>query len=60
MPVEKEYELDTEDGKRTLAEGTTGARKLLAYNIMFGPEYTLGACPDYASSPTGSTARSST
>jgi predicted dithiol-disulfide oxidoreductase (DUF899 family) len=35
VPVEKEYEFDTEDGKKTL----------LAYNIMFGPDYEVGACP---------------
>jgi predicted dithiol-disulfide oxidoreductase (DUF899 family) len=45
VPVEKEYELDTEDGKRTLAELFDGRSQLLAYNIMFGPDYTLGACP---------------
>src|SRR5690349_10398220 len=45
VPVEKEYEFDTEDGKRTLAELFDGRSQLLAYNIMFGPDYTLGACP---------------
>ena len=45
VPVEKEYELDTEDGKKTLAELFDGRTQLLAYNVMFGPEYTLGACP---------------
>ena len=45
MPVEKEYELDTEDGKKTLAELFDGRSQLLAYNVMFGPDYTLGACP---------------
>ena len=44
-PVEKEYEFDTEDGKKTLAELFDGRSQLLAYNIMFGPDYTLGACP---------------
>src|SRR5207302_10579909 len=43
--VEKEYELDTEDGKKTLAELFDGRSQLLAYNVMFGPDYTLGACP---------------
>src|SRR2546428_12923590 len=43
--VEKEYEFDTEDGKKTLAELFDGSSQLLAYNIMFGPDYTLGACP---------------
>src|SRR6266511_1062488 len=45
VPVEKEYELDTEDGSKTLAELFDGRSQLLAYNIMFGPDYTLGACP---------------
>src|SRR6266567_5015319 len=43
--VDKEYELDAGDGKTTLAELFDGRSQLLAYNIMFGPDYTLGACP---------------
>src|SRR6266513_5927176 len=43
--VEKEYEFDTEDGKKTLGELFDGRSQLLAYNIMFGPDYELGACP---------------
>ena len=43
--VEKEYEFGTEDGVKTLAELFDGRSQLLAYNIMFGPAYTLGACP---------------
>jgi predicted dithiol-disulfide oxidoreductase (DUF899 family) len=45
VPVEKEYELDTAEGKKTLAELFDGRSQLLAYNIMFGPDYTKGACP---------------
>ena len=45
VPVEKDYEFDTEDGKKTLAELFDGRSQLLAYNIMYGPDYTLGACP---------------
>src|SRR5260370_23002078 len=45
VPVEKEYELDTEDVKKTLAELFDGRSQLLAYNIMFGPDYTIGDCP---------------
>ena len=45
VPVEKEYEFDTEEGKKTLAELFAGRSQLLAYNIMFGPDYRLGACP---------------
>jgi predicted dithiol-disulfide oxidoreductase (DUF899 family) len=43
--IEKEYEFDTEDGKKTLAELFDGRSQLLAYNIMYGPDYELGACP---------------
>jgi predicted dithiol-disulfide oxidoreductase (DUF899 family) len=45
VPVEKEYEFDTEDGKKTLAELFEGRSQLLAYNIMYGPDYEVGACP---------------
>jgi len=45
VPVEKEYEFDTEDGKRSLADLFDGRSQLLAYNVMFGPDYTNGACP---------------
>ena len=45
VPVEKEYEFDTEDGKKTLSELFEGRSQLLAYNIMYGPDYELGACP---------------
>jgi predicted dithiol-disulfide oxidoreductase (DUF899 family) len=47
-------------GKKTLAELFDGRSQLLAYNIMFGPDYTLGACPAAPAWATGSTARSST
>jgi predicted dithiol-disulfide oxidoreductase (DUF899 family) len=45
VAVDKEYRFDTEDGKKTLAELFDGRSQLLAYNIMFGPDYELGACP---------------
>src|SRR5258707_9133976 len=45
VPVESEYVFDTEDGKKTLAELFEGRSQLLAYNIMYGPDYELGACP---------------
>ena len=45
VPVEKEYRFDTEDGQRTLDELFDGRSQLLAYNIMFGPDYENGACP---------------
>jgi predicted dithiol-disulfide oxidoreductase (DUF899 family) len=45
VPVEKEYVFDTQEGKKTLAELFEGRSQLLAYNIMFGPDYENGACP---------------
>ncbi|MGO9905480.1 MAG: DUF899 family protein [Solirubrobacteraceae bacterium] len=45
VPVEKDYVFDTQEGKKTLDELFEGRSQLLAYNIMFGPDYTLGACP---------------
>jgi predicted dithiol-disulfide oxidoreductase (DUF899 family) len=45
VPVEKEYVFDTAEGKKTLAELFDGRSQLLAYNVMFGPDYELGACP---------------
>jgi predicted dithiol-disulfide oxidoreductase (DUF899 family) len=49
VPVEKEYEFQTEEGVKTLVELFDGRSQLLAYNIMFGPDYTLGACPGCSS-----------
>ena len=43
--VEKEYEFDTEDGRKSLAELFDGRSQILAYNIMYGPDYEVGACP---------------
>src|SRR6266513_5623611 len=45
VPVEKEYAFDTEDGKKQLAELFEGRSQRLAYNIMFGPDFEIGACP---------------
>ena len=45
VAVEKEYTFDTDEGKKTLAELFDGRSQLLAYNIMFGPDYSVGACP---------------
>lgn len=42
--IEKEYEFETEGGKRTLAELFEGRPQLVVYNFMFGPEYEAG-CP---------------
>ncbi len=49
VPVEKEYVFDTEGGRKTLAELFDGRSQLLAYNIMYGPDYQLGACPGCSS-----------
>ena len=59
VPVEKEYEFDTEDGKKTLAELFDGRSQLLAYNIMFGPDYSSAPAPAARAWATSSTARSS-
>jgi predicted dithiol-disulfide oxidoreductase (DUF899 family) len=48
VPVEKEYAFGTEDGKKQLAELFEGRSQLLAYNIMFGPDFAIGACPGCA------------
>src|SRR3954452_12671781 len=45
VPVEKDYVFDTQEGEKTLNELFDGRSQLLAYNIMYGPDYTLGACP---------------
>jgi len=34
-----------ESGKKTLADLFESRSQLLAYNIMFGPDYENGACP---------------
>src|ERR1700681_595043 len=49
VAVEKDYAFDTETGKKTLAELFDGRSQLLAYNIMFGPDYERGACPGCSS-----------
>jgi predicted dithiol-disulfide oxidoreductase (DUF899 family) len=45
VPVAKEYEFDTDHGKKALAELFDTRSQLLAYNIMYGPDYEVGACP---------------
>ncbi len=44
VPVDKEYRFDTDEGPKTLAELFDGRSQLLAYHVMFGPDYS-GACP---------------
>jgi len=43
--VEKEYRFDTDGGEKALDDLFEGRSQLLAYNIMFGPDYSRGACP---------------
>src|SRR4051812_45983491 len=45
VPVEKEYEFDTEEGKKTLGGLFAGRSPPLSYNTMLGPDYDLGSCP---------------
>src|SRR5262245_36307915 len=45
VPVETRYEFDTAEGKKSLGELFDGRSQLLAYNIMFGPDFEVGACP---------------
>ena len=45
VAVEKEYVFATEEGPKSLADLFDGRSQLLAYNIMFGPDYSVGACP---------------
>jgi predicted dithiol-disulfide oxidoreductase (DUF899 family) len=45
VPVEKQYSFETEDGRKTLEELFEGRSQLLAYNVMYGPDYEVGACP---------------
>ncbi|HEV2771441.1 MAG TPA: DUF899 domain-containing protein [Thermoleophilaceae bacterium] len=39
VAVEKEYQFETEEGPRTLAELFDGRSQLLVYHFMFGPSY---------------------
>jgi predicted dithiol-disulfide oxidoreductase (DUF899 family) len=48
IAIEKEYRLDADDGKRTLAELFDGRSQLLIYHFMFGPTYEAG-CPTCSS-----------
>src|SRR3984885_12233892 len=44
VAIAKEYQFDTDDGTRTLAELFDGRSQLLIYHFMFGPSYVAG-CP---------------
>jgi predicted dithiol-disulfide oxidoreductase (DUF899 family) len=42
--VDKEYQLQTDEGSASLADLFRGRSQLLVYHFMFGPDYTAG-CP---------------
>ena len=44
VPVEKDYEFDTEKGTRSLGELFDGRSQLIVYHFMFGPSWDAG-CP---------------
>lgn len=44
VQVDKEYRFETDEGTKTLADLFDGRSQLLAYHIMFGPDWTA-ACP---------------
>jgi predicted dithiol-disulfide oxidoreductase (DUF899 family) len=44
VPVEEEYEFETEEGTKPLAELFDGSSQLMIYHFMFGPPYEAG-CP---------------
>jgi predicted dithiol-disulfide oxidoreductase (DUF899 family) len=48
VPVEKEYELETAAGTKSLADLFDGRSQLLIYHFMFGPSYEAG-CPTCSS-----------
>jgi predicted dithiol-disulfide oxidoreductase (DUF899 family) len=52
VAIEKDYEFDAEDGRRTLAELFDGRSQLLVYHFMFGPTYEAG-CPTCSSMADG-------
>ena len=46
--ITKEYRLETDEGKISLADLFRGRSQLLVYHFMFGPDYTAG-CPSCSS-----------
>src|SRR5205823_10039495 len=44
VPVEKDYQFETETGTKTLSDLFHGRSQLLVYHFMFGPPYEAG-CP---------------
>ncbi len=48
VPVEKEYQFETDEGSTSLAGLFRGRSQLLVYHFMFGPDYSAG-CPSCSS-----------
>jgi predicted dithiol-disulfide oxidoreductase (DUF899 family) len=44
VPVDKEYEFETDAGQASLPDLFQGCSQLIVYHLMFGPEYSA-ACP---------------
>jgi predicted dithiol-disulfide oxidoreductase (DUF899 family) len=44
VPVDKQYQFDTDEGPASLADLFRGRSQLLVYHFMFGPDYAAG-CP---------------
>jgi predicted dithiol-disulfide oxidoreductase (DUF899 family) len=45
VAVEKDYEFETAEGTKSLADLFDGRSQLLIYHFMFGPQYETGGCP---------------
>ncbi|MFW6089303.1 MAG: DUF899 domain-containing protein [Gemmatimonadota bacterium] len=48
VPIDKEYEFETDEGSASLADLFRGRSQLLVYHFMFGPDYEAG-CPSCSS-----------
>lgn len=53
--VEKDYQFDGPEGRKSLADMFDGRSQLMVYHFMLGPGWEAG-CPSCAFSPTTSTA----
>jgi predicted dithiol-disulfide oxidoreductase (DUF899 family) len=45
VPIDKDYRFETDEGSASLADLFRGRSQLLMYHLMYGPDYTAGACP---------------
>lgn len=48
VPLDKQYQFDTDEGPNSLADLFRGRSQLLIYHFMLGPDYTAG-CPSCSS-----------